>query len=139
MRDGGDVAHLDRRAFLLADDDLLEVLDRLDESDAADEKLDAVFLQHLRADIDVRLPHGLIDIEERDPMRAQFVRVNVDLILLHEAADARDFAHAFDGVDLVAQIPVLDAAQFREVEAFALDRIPKDLAERCGVGTEHRA
>ena len=129
---------LDGRALLLTDDDLLQVFDRLDEADAADEELDAVFLQHLRAHIDVRLAHGLVNVHERDPVGAQFVGVNVDLILLHEAADAGDFAHAFDGVELVAEIPVLDGTQFGEVEAFRLDGIPKDLAERGGVGAEHR-
>ena len=132
-RYGGDVLHLDRRSSFLPDDDLLDVLGRLDEADAADEKLDAILLQHLRADIDIRLPHGLIDIEERDAVRPQFIGVNVDLILLHEAADTRDFTHAFDGVNLVAQIPILDTPQLREVEAFALDGVPENLPERRGI------
>ena len=70
---------------------------------------------------------------QRDAVGAQFVGVNVDLVLLHEAADAGDFADAFDGVELVAQIPVLDGTQFREVEAFRLDRVPVDLPQRRGV------
>jgi hypothetical protein len=49
------------------------------------------------------LLHGLVHFHQRDAMRAQACRVNVDLILLHESADARDFAHAIDRVQLVAE------------------------------------
>ena len=136
-RHAGDVFQLDRRALLLTDDNLLQILRRFDEADATDEELQAVFLQYLRADVDVGLPHSLIHVKQRHALRTQLVRMHVDLILLHETSDARHLAHAFDGIELIAQIPVLDAAQFGEIEALALDGVPKDLAERRGIGTQH--
>jgi hypothetical protein len=64
-------------------------------------------------------------------------KMDVDLVLLDEAADARDLAHSFDGIELVAHVPVLDRPQFREVEALALDRVPVDLPESGRIGAEH--
>ena len=124
--------------LLLAYDDFLQILDCLDETDAADEELDAVLLQHLRADVDVRPPYGVIDVDERDPVGSQLVGMNVDLVLPHVTADAGDLADAFDGIELVAKIPVLDGTQLGEVEAFPLDGVPIDLTQRRGVGPEHR-
>ena len=82
----------DRRAALLADDDVLDVLDALDEADAADEELEAVLLDDLGADVDVALADRLVDLGQRDAVGAELVRVDVDLVLLDEAADAGDLA-----------------------------------------------
>jgi hypothetical protein len=63
---GRDVFDLNGRAAFLPDHDLLQIFDRFDESDATDEELDAIFLKHLRAHINVRLAHGLVHVHERD-------------------------------------------------------------------------
>ncbi len=140
LRPDGHVCHmpdLDRRTFVLAYDDFLQILDCLDESDAADEELNTVLLQHFRADIDVRPPYGVIDVDKRDPVGSQLVGMNVDLVLPHETADAGDLADTFDGIELVAKIPILDGPQLGEVESFPLDGVPIDLTQRRGVRPEY--
>ena len=84
----------------------------------------------LGADVDVGLADGLRHLRQRDAVGAHLDRVDVDLVLLDVAADRGDLGNALDGVELVADVPVLDRAQFGQVEAFALDRVPVDLAER---------
>ena len=48
---------------------------------------------------------------------AHLRRGKLDLILLHEAADARDFGHALHAGELVADVPILHRAELREVVA----------------------
>ena len=107
---GGDVAQIKGGALLLADDDVLEVGDTLYEAYPADEVLDAVPLDYLGTDVDVAFADRLEHFHEGHPVCAHAIGMEVDLILLDEAADARDFAHAFDSVELEAYVPVLDRA-----------------------------
>ena len=59
---------------------------------------------------------------KRNSISAELVGVEVDLILPHEAADGGDFGHARNGLELIAQIPVLKAAKVRETWLMARDR-----------------
>ena len=80
----------------------------LDEADAADEELVAVVLDHLRPHVDVAAADGLVDLGQPDAVGAELVGVDVDLVLLDEAADAGDLGDALDGLELVADVPVLE-------------------------------
>ena len=58
------------------------------------------------------------DFAKRDVIGDERVRIEIDLVLLYEATDRRDFRDAFDGLERVAEIPILNRTQFCEI-AFA--------------------
>ena len=93
--------------------------------DVALDAQDVLGLRHLHdaaADLVVgaldRLPH----LAQRDVVGAQLLRIDRDLILLDEAADAGDLGDALDRRELVLQVPVLDAAQLLQVAVRAGER-----------------
>ena len=89
----------------------------------------------LFADLD-----GAHHARDRNAVREQLRRIDVDLILLLESADARDLRHARHGGERVAEIPVLHAPQLREVERSAgvLERVLVDPSQARGIGAERR-
>ena len=107
------VPHQDRRARLRRrpDDDALDVVDRLHVAAAAHHVLGAGELEQPPADLVVALADRVDHVGERDVVGEQPVRVDVDLVLLDEAADRRHLGDAGHGLQLVAQVPVLQAAQ----------------------------
>src|SRR5581483_5847345 len=134
----GHVLDEDRGAGLLAQDDVLDVGNVLDEAGAADEELEAVLLHDLGADVDVALAHRLVDLGQGDAVGTQLVGINVNLILLDEAAERGDFRHALDRLELIAHVPILQRTQLRQVGAVGLQRVPEDLAQGRGVRPQHR-
>ena len=65
---------VDRRAADAFDDDSLDVGERLNPADAADQIFRVALLQHAAADGGVRSRHGRIEFAERDAVGAQLVR-----------------------------------------------------------------
>src|SRR4029453_5133318 len=64
---------------------------------------------------------------------------HVDLVLADHAPDARHLRHAGDGIELVADEPVLERAQLAQGLALAFDRVPEDMSHTGGIWTEGRA
>ena len=60
------------------------------------------------------------------------------MILLDEAADRRDFGHARDGIELIANEPVLQAAQVAQRQRGTLERVPEDVSNARGVRAKCR-
>ena len=120
------------------DDDLLEVLERAGVAAAAHHVLGAAELDEPRPGLDVAAAHRLGDALDRDAVRAQPHRVDVHLVLLLVAADGGDLGHAGDGLEVVAQVPVLQRAQFGEAALAGLvdERVLEDPAEAERVGAE---
>ena len=113
--DATDVADQDRRpAAVRPDGDLLDVLDRAHVAPAADQVFGPIELDQAAADLVVRPPDRLDDVAERQPVAEERRRVDLDLVLLHEAADRGDLGHAVDARQPVAQVPVLERAQVGE-------------------------
>src|SRR6185295_17329516 len=100
-----DVLHVDGRALVRADDYVLNVRDRFDQTYPAHDGPLPRLLDDVPADVRVRAPDRLDHGRERQSVRAQTIRVNVNLILLHVAADRRDLRHALHGVELIAHEP----------------------------------
>ena len=103
----GDLAHEDRHAVLGADDHLLEIADALDQAETADDRPRPARLDDVAADVAVASHDGVDHGGERDPVRAQAVGIDVDLVLAHGSADAGHLGHAGHRVELVADEPVL--------------------------------
>ena len=54
------------------------------------------------------------DLRQREAVGLQFLRIDDDLVLLDETADGCNLGYALGLCQLIAQIPVLDRAQFRK-------------------------
>src|SRR6267143_998076 len=60
------------------------------------------------------------DSRERDSVSAKFVGVEVDLVLAHESANRSYLGHSWNSFELVAQIPILKAAQVGQTALMAV-------------------
>src|SRR2546426_715504 len=130
--------HEDRHAILGADDDVLHVAYVLDETKTAHHRPRTACLHHVAADVAIASHDRVHDGRERNPVRPQAVGVDVDLILLDGAADAGHLGDSGHGVELIADEPVLEGAQFPQRGALALDGGPEDVAHAAGVGAKRR-
>ena len=75
------------------------------------------------------------------PYAASRFGIHVDLILAHEPAERSDLGDARNGLQVIAQVPILRAAQQREivtVSRFGDQRVLKNPADAGGVGSEFR-
>ncbi len=73
----------------------------------------------------------------RDVVGAQLQWIDIDLIFPYKAADARDLGHSGNGVELIADEPVLNGMQGAAVVG-AFDRVPEDLAYTRRIGSHDR-
>ncbi len=138
--DRGQIRHVDGRAAsrIDLDDDVLDVAERANPADAADQIFGVAFLDHAAADGGVRSGDGGVQFAERDAVGAEFVRIDVDLVFDRKAAHRGDLGHAGHGIELIADVPVLDGPEPAEVVAVALDGVPEDLPQGRGVGGQVR-
>ena len=100
-----------RAARARAQRQLLELGGPRDQAAAADHLLVPGDLDHAAAGLLVGGAHGRHDFRERDAEAAQAIRVDLHLVLAHEAADRRDLGDPRHARERVAQVPVLEAAQ----------------------------
>ena len=92
----GDVTDRHWRAVVGAERDVLNVLQAADQSDATHHVLRVADLHDLGADVVVASLDGGNNFLERDVVGAELHRIEVDLVLLHEAADACDLGNSGD-------------------------------------------
>jgi hypothetical protein len=95
-------------------------------------------LDHPAADIAVAVLQHLGHRPQRKPEGLQLVGIDRDLVLLDEAAEARDLRHALGLGQLVAHEPVLQGAQFRQRIGLAQQRVLVDPAHPGGVRPQLR-
>ena len=81
------------------------------EPDAADDQPRAIRLEDVATHVEIALAHRRHDRAQRDRVLTKAVGVHVDLVLLDVAAHGRDFGHAWHGIELVTDEPVLQAAE----------------------------
>ena len=109
--DAADVGDAHRRAVLRLEDEVFDVLPAAQVAAAAHHVFGFGHLQRAAADVAVGIADHLGDAHQRDAVSLELGRVDRDLVLLHEAADAGDLGHPRRLGQLVAQIPVLQGAQ----------------------------
>ncbi len=126
--DAGDVAHPHRRAALGLEHDVGDVLLALQVAATPHHVFLLGELHHPPADVAVGGADGLRDCIERDAVAGQAQRIDGDLVLAHEAADAGDFGHALRLGELVAHVPVLQAAGVGQAHVLAEHRVLVDPA-----------
>ena len=123
----------DGDTVLGADDDVLDVMHVLDQTEPADHRPGPARLDDVAADVAVASHDGVDYGGQRNFVGPQPGGIDVDLVLLDRAADAGDLGDARHGVELVADEPVLDGAKVPQRIAFPLDRVPEDVAHAGGV------
>ena len=128
----------DRHAALGADDDVLDVTDIFDETEAAHDRPAAARLDDVAADVSVAPRDGVDDGRERDLVGAQACGIDVDLVLPHRAPDAGDFGDAGHRVELVADEPILERSQISQRVALAFDGVPEHVTDAGRIGPERR-
>ena len=127
-----------RDAVLGADDHVLEIAHALDQAETAHDRPRAARLDHVATHVAVAPHHRIDNGRERDLVGAQPVRVDVDLVLANQTADAGDLRHARHRVELIADEPILDRPQIAQRVSPALDGVPEDMADARGIGPERR-
>src|SRR5882757_4548053 len=80
------------------------------------------------------------DGRERDSVSAKFVRVHVHLILANESANRGYLGHSWNSFKLIAQIPILKAAQVSQTTLMAVvhERVFIDPSCACRIRADDR-
>src|ERR1019366_5939990 len=106
---GGDVTHQHGSTGLrvVHDDDVLDVFQRLDVPAPSHHVLAAGHFHQSRTYIVVSLLNGAFHHVDWDLVAKQLVGIDVDLVFADEAAGGSDLCHTWNGLQRVAQIPVL--------------------------------
>jgi hypothetical protein len=136
--DACDVADQHWRALVAFEDQRFEVALAAQVALAAHHVLGFCHLDDASADIAVRVADHLRHLHQRDAVGTQLDRVDRDLIGLHEAADRSHFGDAMGLGQLIADVPVLDGAQFGQRLVFGEQRILVNPADAGGVRSKRR-
>ena len=112
---GRDVADTHRRAVLSGDDDVLDIGDRPDQSNPAEELLLSATLEVRSAAIDVVAFERFDDLSERQLIANKPTRIDEHLVLALAPSKAVDLDDAGHGAQLRFDHPVEDGAQVHEV------------------------
>ncbi len=112
---GPDIAHPHRCAVLGGDDDVLDIGDRPNESNPAEELLLSATLEVRAAPIDVVASERFDDLSERQLITNKPTRIDEYLVLAFAAAKAVHLDHARDGAQLRLDHPVENRAQVHEI------------------------
>src|SRR5271166_359802 len=135
---GCNIAHVDGRSVRSGQDDVLDVIHSANQANAAHHVFGVIDLHHLRADVVVAAFDGVEDFTHWDVVGAQLHRIDIDLILADEAADAGDLRHTRYGVELILDEPVLNGVQSAAVVG-TFDGIPEHLPHTGCVRPKHRS
>ena len=125
----GHVLHPDRDALLLVDDHVLDVVDVLEEADAADGVGLLADVHPLPADVLVGVLDGADQLRERHVLAAQPVGVDPHVVLLRFAAEGDDVDDAGNLLELAFEDPVLRRLQVEQRVALADDVVAEQLAD----------
>ena len=146
-RDPGNVLDVNRNVVVDRDNRIFQILNVFDKTEAADKVLDLVDFDGPRTHVDVRHADGHEHVFQAHSGGAHGVRIDVDLVLLHEPADRSHFTDAVGRHQRVADVPVLLGPQLAQipsadrpsVRVASFERIPEDLPQRGRVGAQRRS
>src|SRR5206468_7515128 len=138
--DVADIFQINRRAVFDFEDNILDVFDLFDVAAAADVILGRGDFENFAADIRVAQLNRVDDLAERNVVGNESVWIEIDLVLLHETANRRDFGDTFHRGERVTQIPILNGTQLREIvlPAVVNQRVFVNPTDTSGVRTNDR-
>ena len=132
----GHVLKQHRGAAVRLHDDIFDVVDAFEVAATAHHELVFGKFQRAPADVHVAAANDVADFCQRNTERAQAARIDDDVVLLDEAADARNFGHALGLGEAEANVPILQRAQIRKRLVLTKHRVLIDPADAGGVGSE---
>ena len=124
------VAHQDRRAVVLGNDDIAEVVEGPHQADAADDITELAAIEHAAAGIGVIVADRIGDIAECDIKAHQLLRIELELILRRQPAEVRNIGNARHLLQGRDHRPLLDLRQFAQVFRVGLQNVIEDLPGR---------
>src|SRR5947208_7208684 len=95
MVDVSNILQVNRRAVFDFENDVLDVLNLFDVAATADVVLGRGDLENLAAHVGVTHLDRVDHVAERDVVSDESVWIEIDLVLLYESADRRDFSDSF--------------------------------------------
>src|SRR5712692_9469950 len=101
----------------------------------SERELPLAHLDRATTDVHVAGADGIGDLGKGNPVGSKPRRIDDDLVLLHEAADAGDFGHALCLGQLITDEPILDRAQFSQRLPGADHGVLKDPTDPGGIGS----
>ena len=134
--DPGDVPQQHRRAVVHLQHDVAEVVDALDVALSADDVLELGEFDGPPADVGVAGADGVSHLLHGDAEVAHPLRIEDHVVLLDEAADARDLGDALGLCQREFQIPVLDGTRVGQVQFLRHHRVLVDPAHAGRVGAD---
>src|SRR3984957_5420851 len=140
LRDGGDVLHLNRGAAFGSDYGLFDIVNGFYQSHRADVDLLQSRLDKAAAGVDVIIGELLFNLSDAQAIRDQLIGIEANLILLGDAAQARNIDHVGDGFQLLFNEPIFNRLQVHDVELGigAVQSEEINLAHRAPVRTHLR-
>ena len=93
--DVSNVLHVNRCSVFHFEDDVFDVLDLFDVAASANVVLSGCNLEDFAARVGVAHLDRADDVAQRNVVSDQRIWIEIDLILLYESADRRDFGDAF--------------------------------------------
>jgi hypothetical protein len=135
----GDVFHQDGGApAVSAHRDIFHVGDGFDIAQAPHHVFGFGHFQDPAAGVLVGALDGLSDFSQGNAVGRQPIGVHHHLVLLDEAPHGGHFRHPRHGLELIAQVPVLDAPQLRQIvlAGGVLEDVLEDPAHAGGVGAQ---
>ena len=136
--DAGDVPEQHRRAVTGLEHDIAEVVDAPQIALAADDVFELGQFDGAAADIGIAGADRVAHLRHGDAEIAHALRIENDVVLPHEAADAGDLGDALRLGQREFQVPVLDRAGVGEVQLLRHHGILVDPADAGGIGTHGR-
>ena len=115
---------------------IFNIVNVLYKPESTDDKLHIVAFYYLGAYVNIAFANGFIYHPNGHVVCQQFVGIDIDLVLFDKTTYASYLRDAFDGIELIADIPVLDRSQLSKVVPFAFNGIPENLAKSCGIGAQ---
>ena len=125
-----EIAHEDRRAVALGDDDVAHVIERLDEADAADDVAELAAVEDAAAGIGAVGADGVGDVLERQVEAHELLRIELELELRGDAAEIRDVGDARHLLERRDHGPFLDFGELPQALRVGLERVLEDFAGR---------
>ncbi len=87
--------------------DASKIIETVNQSDAAHDKLHSILFDDLPADVDIAAGERIHDFAQVHARLPHFPRIDGHLILANKAPNAGDFSHAFDRRQLVPDEEIL--------------------------------
>src|SRR5580658_8643277 len=92
----------------------------MDVAETADHVVRSRHLEHAATNLAVAVANLVDHRFERDLEREQPIRIELDLVLLDEAADGGNFRNSRHGFERITYVPILQAAKIGETVSMTL-------------------